>query len=189
MSQVAPEIPGLRYLPNYLDPATHDELLRIVSALPWQIGGRRRFQSHGYAYDSVHKVLRRTGELPDWSLVLAERLHRDGLIPQIPDYLLTNAYEPGQGIFSHVDIDLLGDTVISVSLGSTAVMEFADTQSDARTELLLEPASALALSGDARSRWQHAIPPRTHDEWNGRTIERARRVSLTFRKVLTRATR
>jgi alkylated DNA repair dioxygenase AlkB len=50
--------------------------------------------------------------------------------------------------------------------------------------VLLEPRSAVVLAGKARQEWQHAIPARTEDEWVGRTLPRARRVSLTFRKML-----
>jgi hypothetical protein len=43
--------------------------------------------------------------------------------------------------------------------------------------------SALVLAGDARYRWKHGIAAQTTDEWNGTTIPRGRRISLTFRNV------
>lgn len=179
-----PDIPGLRYLPGYLDWPTHDNLLRAADSRPWQAAGsQRRFQMYGYTYDYLNRTLRRSGDLPEWALGLAARLKDEGLTPEVTDYLLLNEYEPGQGIFSHVDLDLVGETIVSISLGSTCIMEFTDTQSGDKTELLLEPSSALVLSGEARHRWQHAIPPRMSDEWMGRTLKRTRRVSLTFRTV------
>jgi len=72
-------------------------------------------------------------------------------------------------------------------LGSTCVMEFT-TESGAREEHLLEPMSSLVIAGEARSGWKHSIPARSHDAWGGREWPRARRVSLTFRKMLLQDT-
>jgi hypothetical protein len=43
--------------------------------------------------------------------------------------------------------------------------------------------SALVIAGEARHAWKHAIPAREQDVWGGRVMSRARRVSLTFRKM------
>ena len=61
-------------------------------------------------------------------------------------------------------------------------MEFS-TESEVE-ELFLESMSALVIAGEARHEWKHSIPGRTADEWQGRDWPRARRVSLTFRKLL-----
>jgi alkylated DNA repair dioxygenase AlkB len=50
--------------------------------------------------------------------------------------------------------------------------------------LLLMPGSLLVLSGEARYQWQHEIRGRKVDHWEGKKMERLRRVSLTFRKVI-----
>jgi alkylated DNA repair dioxygenase AlkB len=73
--------------------------------------------------------------------------------------------------------------VISVSLGSSCAMRFTHTEPDASQELLLEPASVLVLSGEARWHWKHGIPARSLDVWQGREYPRSRRVSLTFRSI------
>ena len=182
---MTPHIPGLRYLPDYIDSATHDELLVIVSALPWKdIPGQRRMQFYGYTYDYFSRSIKRAGKLPPWARRISRRIHEDGLSPRTPPQLAVNEYEPGQGIFTHVDADIFDDVVI-ISLGSACVMDFADSASDDTAQLLLEPRSALVLSDDARYRWKHGIAPRTTDEWNGQTIQRVRRVSLTFRNVVS----
>ena len=176
-------IPGLRYIPEYIDRAMHDDLLARVAALQWaNISGQRRMQFYGYTYDYPSRSIKRTGKLPSWARKIAERIHEDGLSPQPPPQLAVNDYEPGHGIFSHVDADIFGDVVV-ISLGSACVMDFADSESDAAARLLLEPRSALVLSGDARYRWKHGIAAQPSDEWNGQTIQRRRRVSLTFRNV------
>lgn len=112
---------------------------------------------------------------------LAGRLWREGLLPAIPDQLVANDYEPGSGIFEHVDQPVLGDTVVSVGLGSTCVMRFSHTESERTGELFLEPRSALVLSGEVRWAWKHEIPGRPVDIWRGIERPRQRRVSLTFR--------
>jgi hypothetical protein len=46
------------------------------------------------------------------------------------------------------------------------------------------PCSLFVLSGPARYEWQHCIPARKSDVMGGIKIYRARRVSITFRKVI-----
>jgi alkylated DNA repair dioxygenase AlkB len=178
-----PDISGLRYIAEYLDARTHDDLLDMVSGQTWlDIPGQRRMQFYGYTYDYASRSIKRSGSLPSWAARIAEKIHRDGLSPHPPVQLSVIEYAPGQGIFNHVDADVFSDVVI-ISLVSPCVMDFFDSQSDATASLLLEPRSALVLSGDARYRWQHGIAARATDTWNGEIIERARRVSLTFRNV------
>ncbi len=77
----------------------------------------------------------------------------------VVDQLIVNDYAPGQGIPPHVDAPLFTDTVVSISLGSSCIMEFT-TDAGAREEQFLEPMSALVIGGEARSGWKHAIQPR-----------------------------
>ncbi len=111
--------------------------------------------------------------MPDWAHGLATRFKDEGLTSDLLDYLLINDYETGSRhpLLTSMRI-WSATTIVSISLGSTCIMEFTDTQSDDKAALLLEPLSALVLSGEARHRWQHAIPPRMSDEWMGRTLNR-----------------
>ena len=177
-----PLIDGLHYVPGHLDSSVHDELIRTIDLLPWQSDLRRRVQHYGYTYGYKSRTVQRIGPLPDWALAVAERLMDDDLAPYVADQLIVNEYEPGQGIARHIDKSLFAETIVSLSLGSTCIMEF---RHGARKEqLLLEPMSALVLSGAARTVWQHSIPARKTDVWLGRPLKRKRRVSLTFRKVI-----
>jgi alkylated DNA repair dioxygenase AlkB len=175
-------IPGLRYVPGYLDAGEHDRVLGIVSGLGWQDVGGRRIQFYGHWYQHTKGVYR-VGDLPDWALALASRLCQDGLVPYVADQLIVTEYQPGEGIRPHVDSSLFADVIVGVTLGSTCVMEFARAGHSTHG-VLLEPGSAVVLAGESRQEWQHAIPVRTLDEWEGRRLPRARRVSLTFRKRL-----
>jgi hypothetical protein len=174
-------IPGLRYVAEYLDQETHDRLLAAADAEPWQWLGERRVQAHGYSYSQA-KGIYRIGELPTWASEVAMRLWRDGLMPAIADQMIVNEYEPGSGILAHTDASFFEDAIVSISLGSPSVMEFTDSGSG-RVPLLLEPRSALVMTGDARQRWKHGIAAEVVDRWLGVDFVRTRRVSLTFRNM------
>ena len=174
---------GIRYIPDYLDRDAHDQLLFAIDSHRWLTTVDHRVQVHGYHYNHRARDAYRLGELPAWAAALATRLYQDGFIATIPNQLVANEYQRGEGFFDHVDQPVFGDVVISVSLGSTCAMRFTHTEPDASHELLLEPASVLVLSGEARWHWKHGIPARSLDVWQGREYQRSRRVSLTFRSI------
>ena len=106
------------------------------------------------------------------------------------DQLTINEYVPGQGISPHVDThSSFGDVIVSVSLGSGAVMNFARASSVLPAEapsslsLYLPARSILIMSGEARLAYSHGIPLRKTDSVEGELIRRSRRVSFTFRTV------
>ncbi len=179
-------VPGLTYLPDYLDAAHQDRLLAAIDGLPWLGDLQRRVQHYGYRYDYKARRVEASmalGPLPAWGAEVAQRLHAEGWFAVPPDQLIVNEYEPGQGITKHVDcVPCFDDTVVSISLGSACVIELA--QGEVKVPVLLEPRSALVLKEDARYRWTHAIAGRKKDVYQGRAYSRGRRVSLTFRKVL-----
>lgn len=95
------EIKGLTYCPVFLTPQEQETVLASVDARPWQNDLKRRVQHYGYRYD--YKARRidlsmHIGELPGFAVPVAQRLVHDGLMTQIPDQLIVNEYEPGQGI-------------------------------------------------------------------------------------------
>ncbi len=55
----------------------------------------------------------------------------------------------------------------------------------AQVPVLVEARSLLLMQGEARYHWQHAIPARKVDVVAGTRIVRGRRISLTFRSVIT----
>ena len=180
-------IEGLQYIPDYLDPKTHDGLLSAVDAQRWLTSVDHGVQVYGYSYNHKAGEAFRVGALPDWATALALRLHAGGFMARVPNQLVANEYQPGSGFFDHIDQPVFGDTVVSVSLASTCIMRFTRSSPDASKELLLEPRSLLVLSGEVRWEWKHGIPARVSDEWQGREYVRSRRVSLTFRAVPDKA--
>lgn len=134
---------------------------------------------------------------------------------RLPEQLIINEYEPGtfvkralldltfflhvgQGIGAHTDHTThFGEEIVSISLLTDAVMTFESVQAKVQVstsddaslspavDLLLRRNSCVALSGDARHKWMHSIAKRKTDYICGRTIRRTRRLSLTFRHMLT----
>ena len=184
-----PAIEGLRYVPDYLDQATHDSLLSLVDLHPWLWTVDHRFQAYGYRYHHPTRSVLPIGELPGWASELAIRLRRDGLVPAVPNQMVVNDYEAGSGFFAHVDQAAFGDSVASVSLGSSCVIQFSKLDEQRSEDILLEARSVLLLSGEARWNWRHGIPARAADAWQQEERPRSRRVSLTFRIVPTAANR
>ena len=181
-------IEGLHYQPDFVDAATEQQLLETIDAQIWQSPFQRRVQHYGYVYDYRRRTVDESmclGALPDWLRVLANHLHDDGWIASVPDQVIINEYAPGQGIALHVDCEpCFGDTIISLSLGSSCVMDFQHVNSDECLEQLLEPRSLLVMQDKARYNWKHGIAGRKSDVVGKQNLKRQRRISLTFRKVI-----
>ena len=185
---VGPAIAGLSYIPNYIDESTESALLELIDSQPWMNDLKRRVQHYGWRYDYKARNITsdlQIGELPDWLQSYTVRLYQAGYFPETPDQVIINEYQSGQGISAHIDcVPCFAGTIASLSLGSPCVMDFTHGKTGEKSSLLLEPRSLLVLNGDARYIWQHAIAGRKTDKWNGQSIQRTRRISLTFRKVI-----
>jgi len=91
-------IPGLQYVPEYLDAETHDRLLATVDQQSWLVTVDHRVQIFGYHYSHAKRAAFRIGGLPPWAADLGARLSRDRLLPRVPNQLVANDYRPGEGI-------------------------------------------------------------------------------------------
>lgn len=184
---IAPTISGLSYITKYIDESAEAVLIDTIDAQPWITELKRRVQHYGWRYDYKARNVTnasRLGAFPDWLQCYATALQQAGLFAETPDQVIINEYQPGQGISAHIDcIPCFAETIASLSLGSSCVMDFTHSKTGKKSSLLLEPRSLLVLSGDTRYVWQHAIAQRKIDKHNGQIIQRTRRISLTFRKV------
>jgi DNA oxidative demethylase len=172
--------PGLRYLPDLLDPPEEAALLDRLRTLEYaevRMHGQvaRRVVRH-YGVDYDYDTARTTpGEpVPDWLVALRGRCA--GLLDRTADELaevLVTRYPPGATIGWHRDAPAFGD-VVGVSLGSACAMRFQRGSGDQRRvfEQPLDPRSGYVLSGSARTAWQHSIP-----------AVPAERFSVTFRTL------
>ncbi|MCH8978311.1 MAG: alpha-ketoglutarate-dependent dioxygenase AlkB [Armatimonadetes bacterium] len=173
-------------MPDYISEEEETQLLHEIDANTWSTELSRRVQHYGYKYDYKARQIDPTmhiGDLPDWLQKLAHRLHQENRVERPPDQVIVNEYLPGQGIAPHIDCEpCFGGTIATLSLGSTAVMEFANETE--KLPIVLEQRSLTVLKGDARYNWTHAIAKRKKDVIERCTVRRARRVSLTFRLVV-----
>lgn len=178
---------GLTYLENYISENEAERLVQDIDAAPWRTDLKRRVQHYGYRYDYKARQARREdylGSLPELFQHLAERLTAEGHFQTLPDQVIVNEYQPGQGISAHIDCQpCFGETIASLSFLSACVMRFASPTRSQLMELHLQPASLLVLSGHARHLWTHAIPSRKTDVFEGQKHFRSRRLSLTFRTM------
>lgn len=190
--QVVPkttDIKGLRYVRNFITKQEHDYLLQQIDASVWLDDLKRRVQHYGYKYDYKRRNIdlsMKIGELPSWALQVANKMYAEGLINYLPDQVIVNEYQVGQGISPHIDCEpCFEDTIISLSLGSACVMDFVHKDDkNQKLHKLLEPCSLVILQDEVRYNWLHGIKPNKTDNHNGQKIVRQRRVSLTFRKVI-----
>ena len=183
------KICGLRYIPDYITEFQHDWLLDRIDEQEWHNFGKRRAQHYGPKYDyKTGKLIYDTdmNDFPEWLKRLSHKLHEDGHILEVPNQMLVSEYQPGQGIGGHIDKEpWFKDTIISLSLGSSCIMEFTNQYDKMKkVSVWLAPRSIAVLREAARYTWLHGIPARKSDVWDGRKYARQRRVSLTFRSVI-----
>ncbi len=182
-----PNISGLRYFSDFISREEEKSLLSDIDRAMWLSDLKRRVQHYGYKYDYKARGVDENaylGALPVWLSSITQRLFKDGIFAALPDQVIVNEYLPGQGISAHIDcVPCFGDTIASLSLGSPCIMEFANTATKQKSELVLQPRSLVTLSGKSRYLWTHAIPARKSDIIGGARQPRQRRVSLTFRNV------
>ena len=186
-----PDIPGLKYLPQFLPISEQEAAIQHIDQRAWRSDLERRVQHYGWRYDYRARTVDRDmhiGPLPEWLQEVAIRLYDEThLFDHVPDQAIVNEYLPGQGIAMHSDRQCFGPTVATVSLCDAWRMDLrpARGKSVTREQILLEEGSALLMSGEARWRWLHGIAKRKTERTNSGSRLRQRRVSLTFRTVLS----
>lgn len=178
---------GLTYLKDHITKHEADSLVGAIDAAPWCTDLKRRVQHYGYRYDYKARKIRQEdylGPLPDPYRQLAERLTAEGFFHFVPDQVIINEYQPGQGISAHIDCEpCFGDTIVSLSLLSACLMRFFHCTTRQKTDIHLQPRSLLVMRGPSRYEWTHAIPSRKTDTIEGQRQSRTRRLSLTFRQM------
>jgi len=178
-----PTIPGLTYSPKYISEHEEFTLVAAIEQGTWDTTWSRRRQLYGATYGSGAES---SPPIPAWGVALAMRLHKEGWSDRPFDQMLVNEYLPGQGIALHRDYAPFDRTVVSLSLLSPCVMDFRHARDDRSESLQLHPRSLLVLSDEARYVWQHGIARRKNDRWQAELIPRRRRLSVTFRLLVSK---
>ena len=200
-------IPGFTYEPDFLDEDQEQRLVEWIDQQEWSSELSRRVQHYGWRYDYGAREVgasMRLGELPALLAELAHRLYERKLVPQLPDQVIVNEYEAGQGIAPHADArKSFADGIATISLLESWEMNFHAPRSKGgprrsgkggprrksnKVPRLLERRSVAVMQGEARWEWRHEIASRKSDPYvdeagKRRRRQRNRRISLTFRKV------
>jgi alkylated DNA repair dioxygenase AlkB len=149
-------IPGLTYIPNYI---SIDEQNQLLNAIDQQVWSLESLESRRRIQQHGYKY-----EYQNGILVACNYL---GDLPEWAD-----------------SIACFGDTIITLSLGSSYVMNLMHLETGEMREVLLSQGSLLVLKQEARYGWLHSVLPRYKDIYQGREVVRSRRISLTFREAL-----
>ena len=179
--------PGLVYVRDWLSVADQHAIVEEIDARPFGSQISRRVQHYGYRYDYFEASVQASGSappIPPKMQVLAARLVDDGHFVEFPNQVIVNEYLNDQGIGAHIDRVSFGPEVATVSLLEAWPMTFRSPEGLAM-DVLLEVGSLAVMTGPTRYEWTHQIKPRKFDAHTGIKVERVRRLSLTFRTVIS----
>ncbi|XP_038079388.1 alpha-ketoglutarate-dependent dioxygenase alkB homolog 6-like [Patiria miniata] len=177
------------YIPDFISKDEETYLTEQVYAAPkpkWKQLSNRRLQNWG---GLPHPKGMIAEKLPKWLEVYSQKIAELRIFGDlVPNHVLVNEYQPGQGIMPHEDGPLFHPVVTTISLGSHTFLDFyqhrrdASEAGDAITQsaqdhdmpseasvqqpvfsLLLQPRSLLILKDDMYTSCLHGIAERTDD--------------------------
>jgi alkylated DNA repair dioxygenase AlkB len=168
---------------------TEDEEAALVASLgelnlkPFEFHGHlgnRRVLSFGLKYDYSRRAVEPGGAMPAFLYDLLLRVAEfAGYQPDAFQQVGVSEYRAGAGIGWHKDKPQFG-IVFGVSFLAAATMRFrrADGSHWNRISHTVKPRSIYMLSGEARTEWEHSIPPQTDLRYSVtfRTLSEASRV-------------
>ena len=166
-----PVPPGLDYRDDFVTEAEEQFLLEAIAGVAFSdfemrgVVARRRVAFFGQSYDRIAAE-----PLPTFLLPLRSRIaHWAGVAVEAFAMALINEYRPGSPIGWHRDAPQY-DVVAGLSLLSSCRMKFRPYESPQATrssprrraathEVVLARRSAYLMTGEARSGYEHHIPP------------------------------
>ncbi len=162
-----PEPRGFRYEEDIVSEKEEDRLATSLGELdlkPFEFHGHlgnRRVLSFGLKYHYSRRAVERAGQRPAFlDDLLARVANFTGYPAEDFQQVGVNEYRPGAGIGWHKDKPQFG-IVVGVSLLGSATLRFRKTQGEnwKRVSHVIKPRSIYLLSAEARSEWEHSIPP------------------------------
>ncbi|ORX97997.1 hypothetical protein K493DRAFT_313852 [Basidiobolus meristosporus CBS 931.73] len=187
-------IPGLLLIEDFITEEEEAELMAEVERGEWSGQGsgpnpemKRRTQHYGYVFSyRYRRVMSKLGPLPEHVQVVVKRMLDLGVLALPPNSCIVNEYQPGQGIMPHIDAPtIFGPKIISLSLLSPCLMTFEQVKTREKHDVLLRPRSLVVMTEASRFDYKHSISKELVERFKKLTIERGRRVSLTFRTILS----
>ncbi len=171
---------GSRLIRDFITLQEESALLKKLQNESWYDALSRKVIHYGTQYRYfANEPTRDVAQIPEW---IPPLIVGDKSMNNFFNQIIINAYLPGEGIGSHVDdVKQFGDTIATLSLGSTCVMDMTHKQN--KTAIFLPRRSLLILEGEARYQWSHGIAKRKKDLVPGsqHKITRTKRVSITYR--------
>ncbi|MFL5786074.1 MAG: alpha-ketoglutarate-dependent dioxygenase AlkB [Bacteriovoracaceae bacterium] len=172
--------PGLFYFPDFISTDEEEFLLqefRQMELEPFRFHGfeAKRFVRHfGTSYEFSGKSVEAAPPLPDFLRPFLKKAARALKLPEarIKQILVTH-YPVGAPIGWHRDAPPF-EHLLGISLGSSCKMKLREMSGMKKIDLYLERRSAYIMTGIARWRWEHHIPPAKTERW-----------SLTFRTMVS----
>lgn len=160
--------PGFEYTADFLSPQNERELLDEIETYPFREvvmrgqAARRTVIHFGWDYDyEGWKIEPATPPSPRLRELADRCAAAAGIAPESLEQFLVARYPPGATIGWHRDAPMFGSPVIGISLGAPCTMKFRRKVADGfeQSKQLLESRSLYILGGEARTQWQHSIPP------------------------------
>jgi alkylated DNA repair dioxygenase AlkB len=167
IKETQPEPRGFRYRGEIVSAEEEAALVSSLDELnlkPFEFHGHlgnRRVVSFGLKYDYGRRAVEPASAIPVFLNDLLERVAEfAGYESDAFEQVGVNEYRPGAGIGWHKDKPQFG-IVVGVSLLAQATMRFRrdDGSRWNRISHTVEPRSIYLLSGEARTEWEHSIPP------------------------------
>jgi alkylated DNA repair dioxygenase AlkB len=158
---------GFRYREEIMTDAEQAALVESIRQLdlkPFEFHGHlgnRRVVSFGLKYDYSRRSVEPAGERPAFLDDLLIRVADfAGSDPKAFRQVGVSEYRAGAGIGWHKDKQEFG-IIVGVSLLSSATMRFRRAKGAGWTRIshTVKPRSIYILDGEARTEWEHSIPP------------------------------
>ena len=158
---------GFRYRDGVLSEAEETALataLRTLDLKPFEFHGHlgnRRVASFGFRYDYSRGAIEEAKDPPAFLSDLRVKVAKfAGRAIDEFQQIGVNEYSPGAGIGWHRDKAQFG-VIVGLSLLAPAKMRFRRAIGDRwmRMSKILQPRSIYILEGEARTLWEHSIPP------------------------------
>ncbi|RZK76729.1 MAG: alpha-ketoglutarate-dependent dioxygenase AlkB [Pedobacter sp.] len=178
-------VPGLFLYPNFITKEREEQLLTEIDSQIWMVDYARRLQYYGFRneLEEPYQLISIPLAIPKEIYSLSKEIVEEKLLDLQPDQVIINEYIPGEGIRPHKDRNYYENQICGVNLGSSCIMRFIRGKNLEIIDVEIPQRSMYIMQDDARKIWTHGIPPRKKDNVNGNITLRARRVSITYRKV------
>lgn len=171
---------GFVLIPEFLTSEEEAGLLEFISGLDFHefqmrgVAAKRRVLQFGWHYSFESFKLTPAAPMPEiFEPVRTRAASATAIPPEDFAEVLVTEYRPGAGIGWHRDAPPFG-IVAGVSLAGTCRMRFQTGAGAGRVTAAVElpPRSMYLLTGEARTKWEHTIPP-----------TKELRYSITFRTL------